>query len=204
MLPRLLTSICLLLCVSGRARSQDLPKSAAGPDATVTFYTSSARTAALDVVRNILPGNKHDLFTGYLFDSQLRMLKLEWPQYVTLRLPAGVHTFSASLSKKHAAANSQTTLLLEPGKSYAFLVEEQHAKLELLMVPLSQMAAVPIPLHAPKGNVAAHNCAELDRALQLHVELKAKYVDMPFRDRIVPGKPSCPAATAAEANATPE
>jgi hypothetical protein len=88
-------------------------------DAEVTFYSNGSLGALL------MPKTKHAAFAGYIFDGENRLFTTWHDRFVTLRLPPGVHMFSASYSHKHPARNSQFSLNLVAGQSYFIRAEAE-------------------------------------------------------------------------------
>ncbi len=85
---------------------------ACAQDAQVTFYSNGS------ALRGGLPVVNHGAFTGGIFDGDQRLVMLHHRHFFTLHLAVGPHTFSASLSGKHPAANSQLVLDLKPDEQY--------------------------------------------------------------------------------------
>jgi len=114
-----------------------LMAAAAPQDAEVTFYSNHSVLAAG------IPGAKYG-FDGAIFDGQRRIAVIRHGRFLTLHLPLGSHIFSASLSGKHPAANSQLSLeLVENGKYFI------RAKAESRGV---------IVIDSPKGQLDQVNC----------------------------------------------
>lgn len=103
------------LSAFAQARTEPAKESPAAPqnsEATVTFYSGGT------LWKTGLPGAKNAPFRGWIFDGTTQLTQLEWRRYAVMKLPPGLHVFSATLNRNHAAANSQTSLTLEAGKSY--------------------------------------------------------------------------------------
>jgi hypothetical protein len=101
-----------------------LPASAAPPtDAEVTIYSNGSLASAV-----LMPGEpkvNHAAFIGLLFDGDQKIGFIQPNRFLTLRLPTGQHTFSASLSSKHPAKDSQLPLVLNAGEKYFIRVQEE-------------------------------------------------------------------------------
>src|SRR5580692_7967625 len=92
---------------------------ASAQEATVTFYAGG------QVSKLLLPASKTAVFGGYIFDDQKAITAIWRSHYITVRLPAGPHVFSASTNSKHPAKNSQLPLTLEADKSYFVRAETE-------------------------------------------------------------------------------
>ncbi len=73
--------------------------------ATITFYAGGTLA-------------KNAVFTGCIFDGEQMLGCVTHQTFVTVKIAPGQHVFSASLSERHAAKNSQTEMALESGKNY--------------------------------------------------------------------------------------
>jgi len=88
---------------------------------TVTFYANGT------FVGGLVPGSRSVPFQGCIFDGQQEVGCATWGEFMSVQMTPGVHVFSASLSSKHPAGNSQLTMTLEPAKNYFVrAVEEDH------------------------------------------------------------------------------
>jgi hypothetical protein len=83
----------------------------AASDSEVIFYSQGSLLA-------LAAGTKHEAFAGYIFDGQERIALLPYRRFLAVRLPAGMHIFSASYSGKSPAKNSQLSLNLVVDKIY--------------------------------------------------------------------------------------
>jgi len=89
--------------------------------ATVTFYAHGTFAGGL------VPGSRSMPFQGCIFDGQQEVGCATWGEFMSVQMTPGVHVFSASLSSRHPAGNSQLTMTLESGKNYFVrAVEEDH------------------------------------------------------------------------------
>ena len=107
-----------------------LPATAAKMNATVTFYSGGS------IWKTGLPGVKSGVFQGCIFEKEQQLACLRWREYAVVEFTPGVHVFSASLSSKHGAENSQTPILLEAGKSYYLRAENERVKVDAVPVPI--------------------------------------------------------------------
>lgn len=100
------------------------PSYAFGQDATVTFYAhgSSRKTG--------LPGSNSGMFWGVIYDGGQPLFSFyegftpKNDRFVTIRLPAGRHDFSASFDK-HPSRKHHIPISLEPGKQYFFRAQSE-------------------------------------------------------------------------------
>jgi len=106
--------LSLLLLVISSAQSV-----AAAQDPQVTFYSEGSS------LTSGLPGAKHGIFNGVIFDGQQRIALIRRHRFLTLRFSPGQHVFSASYKGKHPAENSQFPIVLEEGKHYFIRAESE-------------------------------------------------------------------------------
>ena len=92
-------------------------------DALVTFY-SNGSLWSVDA-----PVAKHAAFIGALYDGKERIGFVAPKHFVTLRLPPGKHTFSASYSVRRPDDRSQVELDLAEGGRYFMRVQETHVQI---------------------------------------------------------------------------
>jgi hypothetical protein len=157
------------------------------PEATVTFYSGGT------LLHGILPGAHTDIFEGCVFEQNAKLACITWRRYAVVKLAPGMHVFSASLSDKHGADNSQTPLLLEVGKSYYLRAKDKHVKIDAVPVPIGMGAVVvPTTLHPDKGFLAVVSCdvAAKDTADFAPAGIRIAGKDWARRPR--DGAPSCP------------
>ncbi len=134
---------------------------AAANDAYVTFYNKGS------IALGSIPGTKHNLFVGTVFDGQQSLGYLRFHRFMTMRFPAGQHVFSASSSDKHPAENSQLILTLEEGKNYFI-----RAQSEAHMVK-------------DKGRLDLITCEVAHADLKGATAVEEKHVRKDVRDRLV-------------------
>ncbi|MGB7549645.1 MAG: hypothetical protein WBM14_18065 [Terracidiphilus sp.] len=91
------------------------PRHAAG----VTFYSDG------NVITTGAPYANHAAFLGWLFDGKKPIGFIQPKHFLTLHLSPGPHKFSASLSTKHPAENSQLPIDLAEGGMYFIRVQEE-------------------------------------------------------------------------------
>jgi hypothetical protein len=143
-------------------------------DVEVTFYSAGSLWAYAK------PVTDGAAFAGYVYDGRERLAFLHPQRFFTLRLPAGPHVFSASLSGKHPADNSSLPVTLVEGKSY-------------FVRSLLDLRGV-VVISTSKGHLdevtcdVAHHEAERSRALE------ERYVSKSWRDKVVAtaSLPNCP------------
>ena len=140
---------CLLWLTMGAAAAAQAPAPAGGTasgaestEATVTFYSAGS------LLHSALPFTTTHVFQGCIFEGDKNLACITWLRYAVVKLAPGLHVFSASLSERHGAANSQTTLVLEAGKSYFLRTIDKH-KVDWV---------VPTTLHSDKGFLEAVSC----------------------------------------------
>lgn len=86
--------------------------------ATVTFY-SQGNQMTLGV-----PGTKHSLFFGRVFDGQQLLFSFHAKSIVSFTLPAGSHTFSAGYGKK-PPRDDNLSITLQPGNTYMLRAQSE-------------------------------------------------------------------------------
>ena len=158
-------------------------------EATVTFYSGGT------LLHGILPGTNSDIFDGCIFDQNTKLACVTWRRYAVVKLPPGTHVFSASLSQKHGAENSQTTVMLEAGKKYYLRAKVQHVKVDAVPVPVGAgVAIVPTTVHPNKGFLDEVSCdvAAKETADSAPAGVRIAGKDWAHRPR--DGAPACPAA----------
>jgi hypothetical protein len=114
---RLVSALCLFasaVCFTGAfLHAQNTAKTA-----TVTFY-SQGNQMTLGV-----PGTKHSLFFGRVFDGQQLLFSFHAKSIVSFTLPAGSHTFSAGYGKKQPR-NNNLSVTLQPGNTYMLRAQSE-------------------------------------------------------------------------------
>jgi hypothetical protein len=112
------TTVAIALCnmlVAGKNVTQETPT-------TITFYSGGS------LMKTALPETESATFSGCIFDEQKLLGCITFRGFITLSVAPGKHTFSASLSSRHPAKNSQLEMTMEPGKNYYVrAVEEKYA-----------------------------------------------------------------------------
>lgn len=89
------------------------------PGAEVTIYSNG------NILTTGAPRANHAAFLGWLYDGSRSIGFIQPKHFLTLHLPPGPHAFSASLSAKHPAENSQLSLDLAEGGKYFIRVQEE-------------------------------------------------------------------------------
>ncbi len=142
---------------------------AATNDTFVTFYNKGS------LVQGSIPGTKHNLFMGVIFDGQQNLGYLRFHRFMTMRFPAGEHVFSASNSGKHPAENSQLILNLEEGKNYFIRAQSESS------------------IVTDKGRLDVMTCEVAHAELEKATVVEEKHVPKDVRDRLVQDKslPEC-------------
>jgi len=125
------TVLFLLLFATFSARS------AAAQDPEVTFYSEGSS------LTSGLPGAKHGIFNGVIFDGQQRIVLIRRHHFLTLKFSPGQHVFSASYKGKHPAENSQFPIVLEEGKSYFIRAESESSGVVVLEFEKGRLEQVP-------------------------------------------------------------
>jgi hypothetical protein len=93
-------------------------------DALVTFYTHGSR------LKGGLPGTKNGIYFGGIYDGDQQLFSfyegvaVKNNRFVTLQMPAGNHTFSASYKKK-PSDEQHIQIALELGKHYFFRAQSE-------------------------------------------------------------------------------
>jgi hypothetical protein len=191
----MLRACCLLWAMVGMAAAQTATPPAKDttierPEATVTFYSGGS------ILRGIAPGTHSDVFQGCIFEQDTQLTCITWRRYAVVKLAPGLHVFSASLSEKHGADNSQTPLLLEAGKSYYLRATDKHVRIEVVPVPIGMgVVTVPTTLHPVRGFLDVVSCdmAAKDTADFAPAGIRIAGKDWAHRPR--DGAPACPAVT---------
>lgn len=186
---------CLLLATASLAGTQraTAPADNIAPhessEATVTFYSGGS------ILHGILPFTNSDVFDGCIFEQDIKLACITWRRYAVVKLAPGVHVFSASLSERHGAKNSQTPLLLEAGKVYFLRAKDKHVKIDAIPVPIGMGFVVPTTLHPNKGFLDVVSCdvAAKETADFAPTGVRIVWKDWPRRPR--DGAPECAAAT---------
>jgi hypothetical protein len=80
--------------------------------ASVTFYSGGS------LLKTGLPETKSAVFEGCIFDADQSLGCISYRGFMTVTVTPGKHVFSASLSSRHPAKNSQMEITLEAGKNY--------------------------------------------------------------------------------------
>ncbi len=177
---------CFLLLTFGLGSAQtatsspgNLNDQKTGPEATVTFYSGGT------FLHTALPFTSRHVFMGCIFEQKTELACITWRRYAVVKLAPGIHIFSASLSEKHGAENSQTALLVEAGKSYYLRTTDEH-KVE---------SVVPTTLHPDKGFLEVVSCevAEKETADSAPAGVPIAGKDWAHRPR--DGAPACAAPT---------
>ena len=118
-------------------------------EATVTFYAQGLWSSGL-------PGTKHGIFYGSIFDGNQRLVTFQEGffikngRFLTVHLPAGAHDFIATNSKQ-PKREQRNPISLEPGKQYFFraqnessgivIVEWEKARLDQVSHEVAQQEA---------------------------------------------------------------
>jgi hypothetical protein len=142
--------------------------SATAQDAQVTFYSSGS------FYGNFSPDSKHSAFVGYVFDGDKKIGFVQVKHFLTFRLPPGPHVFSASLSDKHPATNSQLALDLFTGTRYFVRVQEETKAAVLLGIGISG-----------KGRLDAVDCQTAQEEAAKMKPSSAKGIATDWKDKIV-------------------
>ena len=108
------------------ARAQG--SSAVKPNAEVTFYSENPIWPAL------APVSTGVAFYGNLFDAEQPLAYIEHGRFLTLRLAAGIHKFSATISAHHPDKESLLTIDMKPGGHY--FVRASSNQKNLVVVPI--------------------------------------------------------------------
>jgi hypothetical protein len=147
------------------------------PAAQVTFYTSRSAW------KTGLPGDKHGYFYGVIFDGDTRLAYFNkvvygivadpGQRFLTIQLPAGSHTFSASYSSKHPADNSQLTIDLAPGGRYFIRTE-------------SAFRGFPGVYESERGVLTPVTCQVAHKEAPKAVPVEAKKVGPAFQKNLLP------------------
>ena len=150
------------------------PRPSHAEDAAVYFFTGGS------LATTGVPGSKHGLFGGNIFDGNQRIGFIWRNRYVAVTLAPGTHDFSASLSSKHPAENSHASFVLEANKTY--FIRAQSESYGIVIIGSS------------RGRLEEVSCAVAHEQAAKAVPVNAKHISPEFRGRIVPGKalPLCP------------
>ena len=158
-------------------------------EATVTFYSGGS------IFHGVLPFTNNDVFQGCIFELKAQLACISWRRYAVVKLPPGMHVFSASLSDKHGAVNSQTPLLLEAGKTYYLRTTDKHVKISAVPVPIGMVpVVVPTTLHPVKGFLELVSCEVAAKDTADFAPAGARIADKDWARRPRNGAPTCPAA----------
>jgi hypothetical protein len=143
-------------------------------DVEVTFYSGGSQWA------DASPATNSGAFTGYLFDGRELLTGIGAHRFVTLRLPAGPHVFSASLNGTHPANNSALPMTLVEGQRYFI-----RALLEIRGVA---------PLVFSKGHLDEVSCDVAHHDADKAKPVEYKHVAKSWRGKMVDGSslPACP------------
>lgn len=114
----------MLTCAAAASALIPFAAVAQSTDATVTFYAhGSFWTSGL-------PGSKHSLFVGKIFDGSNPLLSFHEGlvtknnRFVTLHLPAGPHDFAAA-DGNAPKSEVHIPITLEAGKQYFFRAQDE-------------------------------------------------------------------------------
>jgi len=155
---RSLVYLTLLLCIAPVTLAQD---------AEVTFYSNGSS------LNGGLPVVNHAAFNGAIFDGDQRLAILHHRHFLILHLAVGPHTFSASLSSKHPAANSQLTVDLQPNAQYFIRVDRAARGIMLVQTERGHLDLVTcVVAHSE----AAQTTPEQDK--RMTIEVRARVVDL--------------------------
>ena len=143
-------------------------------DPTVYFFTGGS------LATTGLPGSKHGQFGGSIFDGRQRIGSVWRNHYLAVFLAPGTHEFSASLSDKHPAENSRSSLFLEADRTY-FLRVQSESKGVLIVESF-------------RGRIEEVPCATAHEDAEKAKPVEEKHVSPELRGHVVPGKtfPACP------------
>jgi hypothetical protein len=112
-------AFCLLVLAT-TSTSNAVAQKMSQPDqqlATVTFYAQGSQ------LTSGLPGSKHGIFTGRIFDGKEALVTFHEGfighngRFITLQLPAGPHDFAAT-NGTHAKPEEHLALTVLPGQQY--------------------------------------------------------------------------------------
>ena len=160
-------------------------------EAIVTFYSAGSWWKLLDV------GREHGIFHGCIYEVKQEVACLQFPGFVSLRLPVGVHVFSASLSERHGATNSQTPVLLEAGAHYFLRAEVNTKKFAVVPVLIPPFGgAVPTTLHPRRGRLDVVTCEVAHQETANARPMPPKYIDKSLQGSMLDDMPACPAPAA--------
>lgn len=140
----------LAFCLSRQAYAQ-------AQYATVIFYEHGSE------LTSGLPGSKHGIFFGAVFDGADRLLVFRSgffaknDRYALFRLPPGAHVFSASYSRK-ASEHGSLKLELAQGKTYFIRAQQETLPSSALLLPLG--------LGLQRGRVDEVRCPEAEPELR--------------------------------------
>ena len=191
----MLRAWCLLGATVGLAGAQTAAapaKNTANQEnsqATVTFYSGGS------ILRGILPFTHSDVFYGCIFEQNMKLACITWRRYAVVTLAPGMHVFSASLSQKHGAKNSQTPLLLEAGKIYFLRAKDKHVKFDVVPVPIVMGLVVPTTLHPDRGFLDVVSCDVAAKETADFAPAGVRIAGKDWAHRPRDGAPECPAAT---------
>ncbi len=118
-----------------------MPVAAEGQAATVTFYTNGSH------LTSGLPGSKNGIYYGGVFDGNQLLFRfrdglfVKFHRFITLSVPPGLHTFSASFGK-HPAKNSQLRLSLDAGRQYYVRARSESSGILVVEIEKGQLDVV--------------------------------------------------------------
>lgn len=145
-------------------------------DGTVSFYSNGLM--AIQLVPLPTPA-KHAAFLGCIFNGEQKIGFVQPGHFLTLHLSPGHYTFSASMSCKHPAKNSQLPVDLTENVSYFIRVQE---------------VITPIPGQPDRGRLDQVTCMVAHEEAGKAKPTNSKHIAQDFRDRIASTSllPDCP------------
>lgn len=174
-----LATLLLSPVLAARTLAQGTVASAPGSsnqpeDATVTFYSGGR------ILSTLSPFSGERVFQGCVFEGDVRLTCLSWLRYAVVPLRPGAHTFSASLSTRHGALNSQLPVVLEAGRKYYLRVATEHKN-----------DVVPTTLHSDRGFLELVSCETAVKDTADFAPADARVGGKDWKRRPRDGAPAC-------------
>jgi hypothetical protein len=138
---------------------------------SVTFY-SEVMSAKEGLKAYVMPTGTVPFF-GWIYDGQQRLAREDAGRFVTFRLPVGLHTFSAGMSRHHPC-KATIALNLQPG---------EHACVRLRMSYVTP-APVVLPVSWTTSKIDEVPCDQALREAAKTKPLESKRVDAPVRAEV--------------------
>ncbi|MGC2621293.1 MAG: hypothetical protein WA414_19775 [Acidobacteriaceae bacterium] len=138
---------------------------------SVTFY-SEEMTAKDTLKATVMPAGIVPFF-GWIYDGPQRLAREDAGRFVTFRLPVGLHTFSATTSRKHPG-KATIALNLQTG---------EHACLRLRMSYVNP-APVVLPVAWVTSKIEEVPCDQATKEAAKTKPLESKRVDAPVRAEV--------------------